>query len=395
MSKAKTALIIGGGVAGPATALALAKAGIQASIYEAHPSTAEGVGAVLSLAPNGLRALRLIDADAPLQAVGQPVPAVVMADGSGNQFAEFAGFPGLPPTLVLARSDLFRVLTDQALASGVPVYHGKRLIRAEQTDNAVTATFADGTNATADVLIGADGIRSTVRTLLDPDAPGPEYGGVLSFGGYARSSGVPTEPGVMYFAFGRVFVGYWRLPDGRICWFGSLPRDEPLTTAEVSQMPAAEWLRQLRELYDGHTPGEALLAHTEPAALMVTGPMERMPSLPCWHRGRIVLVGDSAHAPSSSSGQGASIAVESAIEVARCLRDLPVPDAFVAYEELRRYRVEMIGGNAAATNKAKAGHAGDKPAMPSPEEMFGPVHCHQIAWHEEVRVPAHLSGRAG
>ncbi|MEU8274739.1 FAD-dependent monooxygenase [Microbispora bryophytorum] len=388
MSKVTSALVIGGGIAGPVTALALARAGIRATVYEARDSAADGGGAMLSLAPNGLDALRIVGADEAVRAVGQPVPGVVMADGAGNRLAEFGGFPGLPPTLAMPRAALFRALADHATAAGVRIDHGRRLVRAEETSEGVTATFADGATATADVLIGADGIRSTVRTLIDPGAPGPEYGGVLSFGGYADGGGVRAERGVMHFAFGRTFIGYWRLPDGRVCWFASLPRTEPLTYAEVVRVPAADWLARLRDLYAGHVPGEKLLAGTGPADLMITGPMERMPSVPRWHRGRMVLVGDAAHAPSSSSGQGASLAVESAVELARCLRDLPPAEAFAAFERLRRPRVEMVGGDAAAKNKAKAGQAGDRPAMPAPEQMFAPVHLHHIDWDAPVTAQA-------
>jgi 2-polyprenyl-6-methoxyphenol hydroxylase-like FAD-dependent oxidoreductase len=347
---------------------------------------------MLSLAPNGLDALRIIGADATVAAVGQPVPGVVLADGAGHQLAEFSGFPGLPATLAMPRAELSRALADRATGGGVPIHYGKRLVAVDHTPHAVTAHFADTTTATADLLIGADGIRSTVRKLIDPDAPGPEYGGVLSFGGYATDSTVKAAPGVMYFAFGRAFIGYWRLPDGRICWFASLPRTEPLTTAEVTATPAADWLTQLRELYAGHTPGQTLLAHTDPADLVATGPMERMPSLPRWHAGRIVVVGDSAHAPSSSSGQGASLAIESAIELARCLRDLPIAAALTAYEHLRRARVEAVSGNAAATNKAKAGQAGNTPALPDPAQMFGPLHHHHIDWHQTVAAAPHHHG---
>ncbi|WP_203236602.1 FAD-dependent monooxygenase [Nocardia panacis] len=281
--------------------------------------------------------------------------------------------------------NLFRALADHAVACGVPIEYGKRLVEVRQGANDITAVFSDGSSATADVLIGADGIRSTVRGLIDPDAPGPDYGGVLSFGGFASGAGVNVEPGSMYFAFGRTFMGYWRHVDGRVCWFAAIPRTEPLTAAEVAQVPATDWLERLRELYAGHAPGATLLAQSDPADLMMVGPMERMPSVPRWHRGRMVLVGDAAHAPSSSSGQGASIAIESAVELARCLRDLPSPEeAFAAYERLRRGRVESIGGNAAATNKAKAGQADAKPALPDPEQMFGPVHRHRIAWDESV-----------
>jgi 2-polyprenyl-6-methoxyphenol hydroxylase-like FAD-dependent oxidoreductase len=150
---------------------------------------------------------------------------------------------------------------------------------------------------------------------------------------------------------------------------------------------AADWLTRLRGLYTGHVPGERLLRHTAPDRLMVVGPMERMPSVPHWHRDRMVLVGDAAHAPSSSSGQGASPVIESAVELARCLRDLPTPaEAFAAYEGLRRPRVEAIGLNAAATNKAKAGKTDAAPSFPTPEQMFRPLHFHRIDREQTVTV---------
>ncbi|WP_330460794.1 FAD-dependent monooxygenase [Streptomyces sp. NBC_00820] len=386
MGKVRTAAVIGGGIAGPVTALALRRAGIEAAVHEAYPAAVDDTGALLSLAPNGIDALRTVGADKAVEAVGQPVPGVVMADGDGRRLAEFHGFPGLPVTRAMARADLFRALAGHARAAGVRIEHGRRLVSAEQDEHGVTATFADGTTVTADILVGADGIRSSVRTLIDPHAPGPEYGGVLSFGGCASGSGVEAEPGSMYFAFGRAFIGYWGLPDGRIAWFAGLPSARPSTSAEVRGVPAARWLERLAELYAGHTPGRDLVAHTAPGDLIAVGPMERMPSVPHWHRGRMVLVGDAAHAPSSSSGQGASLAAESAVELARCLRDLPTPEAaFTAYEGLRRARVEMIGSDAAAKNKAKAGQAGAAPALPAPEQMFAPVHRHHIDWDEPVK----------
>ncbi|QHC22674.1 FAD-dependent oxidoreductase [Streptomyces sp. GS7] len=389
-SGVRTALVIGGGVAGPVTALALRKAGIEATVFEAYPAAADGVGAWLGLAPNGQEALRTIGAGAALQAIGRPVPDMVMADGAGNRFASFDGFPELPPTLTLTRAQLFRALTDHATGEGIRFAYGKRLVSAEETPDGVTAHFADGTSTTADILIGADGIRSAVRTVIDPEAPAPEYGGVLSFGGYATPDcGVEAAPGTMYFAFGRAFIGYWKDQDGRLIWFAGLPADTPQTPAEVARTPAAEWLARLRDLYADHLPGKQLLHHTTPDDLMAVGPMERMPSVPHWHRGRMVLVGDAVHAPSSSSGQGASLAIESAVELARCLRDLPTPtEAFAAYEALRRPRVEMIGQAAAATNKVKAGKAEAAPTFPKMEDMLRPLHFHRIDWAETVSAPA-------
>ncbi|WP_405494406.1 FAD-dependent monooxygenase [Nocardia sp. NBC_00511] len=399
MSGIETALVIGGGIAGPVAALALRKAGITATVYEAYDSAATEAGAMLTVAPNGLAALEIIGADKLVQAAGHPLHSMVMETGTGRTLMRVDTLPGLPPSCTMLRADLFRVLHDHVVANGITIEHGKRLVGIEQSDTGVTARFADGTTATGDILIGADGIHSTVRTLIDSDAPGPEYTGLMSFGfGEFTPDGRLSDGGdgaidAMHFAFGkRAFYGYWRQPDGKHVFFSNYPQAEPMTLAEAKAVPAEDWLAKLRAAHVGDSPGEKLFAETSSADMLVTGPMERMPHVPTWHRGRVVLVGDAVHAPSSSSGQGASLAIESAVELARCLRDLPTPaDAFVAYEALRRPRVESISDNAAKTNNGKTSGPVAKALfalmMPiatrtflQPEKMFGPVHRHVIDW---------------
>lgn len=226
MSKVTTALVIGGGVAGPVTAMALSRAGIDAAVYEAYPTTADGVGGSLAIAPNGLAALRIIGAEDTVLAIARPISRMVMAVGT-KRFLEQPGLPGLPP-------------------------------------------------------------------------------------------------------------------------------------------------------------------------LQVLGSLRIMPRLPHWHRGRMVLVGDAAHAPSNSSGQGASLAIESAVQLARCLRDLPdAPSAFAAYERLRRARVEKIAAGAAMANRTKAPGPVARMLMPllmpivmktvmAPEKALAPVQRYEIDWGEPV-----------
>jgi 2-polyprenyl-6-methoxyphenol hydroxylase-like FAD-dependent oxidoreductase len=248
------------------------------------------------------------------------------------------------------------------------------------------------------VLVGADGIRSAVRTLIDPEAVGPQYVGLLGFGGFGGpGEPSPAEPEAMHFAFGkRAFFGYWTLPDGRTGWFSNLPHEKPVPIAEARRVPNGDWLRQLRSAHADDRPAREVLRHADPAELIVVGSLEILPKVRHWHRGRMVLVGDAAHAPSSSSGQGASLSIESAVQVARCLRDLSDPAAaFPAYERLRRDRVEKIAANAAKNNRQKAfgplGSAVMSLAMPlatrtflKPEKMLGPVHNYRIDWAETV-----------
>jgi 2-polyprenyl-6-methoxyphenol hydroxylase-like FAD-dependent oxidoreductase len=392
MTAVRSALVIGAGIAGPVTALALRKAGIEATVYEVHPGTADGLGGTLTVAPNGLDALRAIGADAAVHAVGQPMERTVMADARGRTLAEFGGLPGLPPSRAMWRSDLCRALHDHAAAEGIRIEHGRRLTGIEETPAGITARFADGGAASADVLVGADGIRSTVRALVDPEAPGPGHVPLLNFGG-AADIAVRARPGTTYFVFGRrAFLGYWLEPDGRTAWFGNLPEQTPMTSADARAVPAADWLCRLREAYAGDVPGRELLERTGPDELCAFGSVEIMPAAPRWHRGRTVLVGDAAHAPSPSSGQGASLAMESAVELARCLRDIAdVPAAFAAYERLRRPRVERVAARAAKTNGSKSlGPVATRLMgllMPfatrtflTPERMLGPEQRHRTDW---------------
>jgi 2-polyprenyl-6-methoxyphenol hydroxylase-like FAD-dependent oxidoreductase len=394
VTQISTAIVIGGGIAGPVTAMALRKAGIAATVYEAYPSTADGVGGTLALAPNGLAALKIIGVDQPVIAIGQPISTMVME--IGRKRLEMPSLHGVPPMQMVHRADLYRVLHDAAAAQGITTEYGKRLTSARETTSGIVATFADGSTATAEVLIGADGVRSTVRTLIDPDAPGPRYTGSLGFEATADVD-VPVEPGTITFAFGkRGYYLYWSLPGGGTGWGVNLPQDRPSTMAEARAVPKAEWMRTLRQAYGDDVPGGELLRRSNPEELQVIGSLQIMPPLRHWHRGRMALVGDSAHAPSNSSGQGASLAIESAIEVAHCLRDLPdVPAAFAAYESLRRGRVEGIARRAARANRAKAPGAIGRAIMPilmravmrlamNPEKSLGPVQRHVIDWDARV-----------
>jgi len=395
MSQIKTALVIGGGVAGPVTALALHKAGVQATVYEAYPSTADGIGGSLAIAPNGLSALRTVDAEDAVLAVARPMPRMVMTFG-GKRGGELPGLPGLPPLQLMWRADLHRALHDRAVAQGVQIEHGKRLVSADETASGITARFADGSSAHADILIGADGIRSTVRTLIDLDAPGPRYTGLLGFEATVDHE-VQEGPDTMVFAFGkRAYYLYRARPGGGTEWGANLPQERPLSLAEAREVPAADWLRTLYDAYADDDPGRDLVRGTSPERLQILGSLQIMPSLPHWHRGRMALVGDAAHAPSNTSGQGASLAIESAVQLARCVRDLPdAPAAFTAYERLRRDRVEKVAARASKVNRTKAPGPLTRALMPvvmplmmktvmKPEKAFGPEQRYEIPWNDRV-----------
>jgi 2-polyprenyl-6-methoxyphenol hydroxylase-like FAD-dependent oxidoreductase len=351
------ALIIGGGVAGPVTAMALQRAGIEAAVYEAHVPTDGEAGSYLTVATNGLDALRAIGADGPVLAAGFPTPTNLLLAATGRRLGAVSNGGVLADGTVshtIRRARLYQALDDEAAARGIRVEHGRRLVGAEPTPGGgVTATFADGGTATGDLLVGADGVHSVTRRLLDPAAPEGRYVGLVNFGGYTPGAGDGVEPGAWHMIFGRrAFFGYVADPAGGTVWFANVPRPA-VTPEERAATSADQWRRRLVELFSGDAGPAARLIEAGELQLAAdnTHDLQRVPT---WHRGPMVIVGDAAHAPSPTSGQGASMAAEDGVVLAQCLRDLPsVPEALAAYQHRRRARVERIVAQGARTSSAK------------------------------------------
>jgi 2-polyprenyl-6-methoxyphenol hydroxylase-like FAD-dependent oxidoreductase len=137
------------------------------------------------------------------------------------------------------------------------------------------------------------------------------------------------------------FESTGRCPAAGVWWGANLPSKGYLSLTEARETPAEDWLRTLRDTNADDVPGEMPAWSTAPEALRVTGALHIMPPVPRWHRGRMVPVGDAVHAPSNSSGQGASVEIESGIQLARSLRDeLSAPSAFCnpGYARVRSIR---------------------------------------------------------
>ncbi|MFC5995179.1 FAD-dependent oxidoreductase [Pseudonocardia hispaniensis] len=399
-----TALVIGAGVAGPVAAIALRKAGIAAALYEAHPGAADDVGAFLTLQTNGIDALRAVDAHRAVTGLGFPTPSMRFLSGTGKPLGEVStGAPLADGTVshTLRRADLYRALCDEAARRGAAVHHGKRLVDAESAADGVRARFADGTTAEADLLIGCDGLRSRVREIIDPGAAPARYVPVLNIGGYTRSVRPGAPPGEYQMIFGkRMFFGWAVAPDGEVWWFANPPRRAEPAPGELAAMTTEQWRSWLVDLVAGdRTPAREIIEAT-PGDLRGWATYD-IPAVRTWHRDRMIIIGDAAHATSPASGQGASMAIEDAVVLARCLRDIAdVPAAFAGYEALRRSRVERVVAQGARASSSKAAGpvgrvfrdlllplvlrraAGDNGAS------LAWIHRHHIEWDAPVDVPA-------
>jgi salicylate hydroxylase len=296
------AVVTGSGVAGSASAIALARTGADVIVYEAYEDPAGPVGSYVSLAVNGLRALDALGCLPQVQAAGFPVARQRMWSGSGKLLGDVAR--GRRPedellSVTLMRADLVTALRIAALEAGARIVTGERL------DGPPDPRIAD-----ADLIVGADGIWSATRRALDPAAPEPAYAGLYSVSGTSGSvpAGLPRDGFNWIFAKRGVFI-FLPVPDGTVWWTAQVSAAEPPAD------PAAVGVAELAALFATEEQATAVLR--EATAVRTANLGHVLKPVTRRHDGRIVLIGDAAHPV--GAGQGASIALEDAVILTRHL----------------------------------------------------------------------------
>ncbi|MFS8204106.1 FAD-dependent oxidoreductase [Streptomyces sp. CWNU-52B] len=385
-------LVIGGGIAGTASALALHKAGADVTVYEAHPESAADIGAFLTLASNGMRALAQIDASAAVTAVGFPLRSMRVLDGTGATVAQVPLGEADDPLLrfrCLPRGELAAALQAEAVRRGIDIRHGARLTSVRDTPDAdaVTAHFADGATATGDLLVGADGLNSAVRQGIAPDVQ-PVHAGQRVFYGCTGDRSVAGEDAgdserITMVRGSSAAFGYAVSPGGETYWFARVAGG-PLSADEIAHGSSGHWRELLLSLLrEDSTPAADIVAATT-ERLMVTDATE-IPTGTPWRSGRTLTIGDAAHAASPATGQGASMALEDAVLLAKSLRDAPGTEAALAlYESLRRPRVEenvTVSGRISrgAPPPSRPGR-GAPASRPGDEELVRHLDWHTDLW---------------
>ena len=337
--------VIGGGVAGSASAIALARTGAEVTVYEAYEDPAGPVGSYVSLAVNGLRALDALGCLEPVQRAGFPVARQLMWSGRGKQLGDVArGRSSDDPlhSVTLMRADLVTALRAEALRAGARIVTGERL-----------AGTADPRAAEADLVVGADGIWSETRRELDPAASQPRYAGIYHVSGTSDVSGTldtgRAGPGISGHGFNWIFARhgvfiYLPAPDGTVWWSAQVAAAQrPADLAAVS-------LDDLQETFRTEPQAAAVLrAATGVRAAnlgWVLAPVTRR------HNDRVVLVGDAAQPV--GAGQGASMAMEDAVVLARQLAaSSGVAAGLAAFDRERQPRSGKLAKTEAANRDAK------------------------------------------
>jgi 2-polyprenyl-6-methoxyphenol hydroxylase-like FAD-dependent oxidoreductase len=324
----KTAIVIGGGIAGVAAALAARRAGWHVRVFERAPAI-DRLGAGLMMWANGLQALDHLGLG-DLAAQVEPVaPTAALRNSDGLTFMPLRSGPtpdGHPLMGGISRD----VLHAGLLAALGPehVHTGHHLTGVTQDGYAATATFDNGEVAHGDILVGADGLHSAVREYLYGDGL-PEYAGYTAWRAalpYPRSELTEGESWGSDAVFGQV-----ALPHDHVYWYAAIP-SAPDASAGADERPAL-----LARFGGWHHPIRDVIERTPPGAILRSDLCDRA-SLTRWTDRRITLVGDAAHPMIPSLGQGANQALEDAVVLGRELHHCISAAAALANYEARRFR---------------------------------------------------------
>ncbi len=336
------AAVVGGGLGGMAAAVALAQAGIDVQVYEQAQQLTQ-VGAGVSLAPNGLRMLARLGVGEGVGRVGARYASaqLLLSDGRPvpHEPHEFVQ-PGR--NVGIHRADLLALLAGQ-LAPGT-VRTGHRCTAFSQDGGSATAGFADGTTATADVVIGADGMHSVLQGFVAAAAE-PVFSGVVAYRGLVRRPEAhPADALRMWAGEGRHFLVYPVRAGQLLNYVGFVPSDAPVRESwSAPGDPAA-----LAAHFGGWDPaiGQVIAAISGPGGSGFRWAMYDRAPLPRWSSGRLTLVGDAAHPMLPHLAQGVNQALEDAVALATllgaCAGPAGVPRALTAYQELRRDRTARV-----------------------------------------------------
>lgn len=335
-------LIVGGGITGGVLALALAQRGVHIVLVDLRLELG-GVGHGITLQGNALKAFRAVGIYDRLAEKGFAFNHLRMRTADGQVLAEIAappmGGPGLPGTLGATRGHLADVLADEVVRAGVDVRLGTTLVAIDDHAEQVTVTLSDGSTQTVDLLVGADGIRSTVRSMIGiEEQPRPVGMGIWRT--------VARRPAAMdcselYFGGPKFKAGYTPISE-ELCYAFLL--EENLDRSYVGEGPRGAELKERGQGYGGlwgeirdGLADDAIVNYQWIETICVDSP---------WYRGRTIVIGDAVHACPPLIAQGAAMCAEDAVVLAEMLTSGDrVKDVLPAFMARRFPRVKLVLDN--------------------------------------------------
>lgn len=334
------ALIIGAGIGGMSAAAALKQQGIECEIFEAVKEI-KPVGAALSIWSNGVKCMNHLGMGSIMDNLGGPMHNMAYHDGlSGSVMTQFSLSPlvkavGERPCPV-SRAGLQSQMID--FWGRDKVQFGKRIEKVEQTDTSVTAYFTDGSSATGDMMIAADGTRSVVRTHVLGKELDRRYAGYVNWNGLVDIDAdiAPADQWTTFVGEGKR-VSIMPIADGRFYFFFDVPlplglkEDRTTVIADLKDY-FKDWAAPVQKLInaiDPETTNRIEIHDIDPFDTLV--------------KGNIALLGDSAHSTTPDIGQGGCSALEDSVVLGQCFAETSdIHEAIKDYEEKRRFRVQDL-----------------------------------------------------
>lgn len=328
-------VIIGAGIGGLTAALALRRRGLDAAVYERAPALAE-VGAGIWIGPNAMQIFERLGVDQALAARSLPLRAIEVTNYKGEVFQHIELAPFRREfghtTQSIHRARFQRCLADHV--GRERIHFDRECASVSEESGAPRVTFTDGTSVEADLVIGADGLRSKVREYVLPEVALRDSGQTC-FRGVASMQLPDGEHDVCREVWGdRHRFGYSAIDAERVYWFA--PVSKPFETGDDVRAALLtryeEFPARVREI----------LAATAPSAI-IRGDLADFEPIERWSRGHVVILGDAAHATTPNLGQGAAQAVESAYVLARALATHDtLGEALATYARLRMEKAHHV-----------------------------------------------------
>lgn len=307
----KTVLIVGGGIAGTAAAIMLSKRGIACDVVERKAKAAGATISLLNRSINGLQDLGILDHVLAQATVTTPAAHWRYLDRGGEEMAApsmpWEPDPALPWGLYIMRPHLIDIMRNAAIQAGATIRMGIAADGFEEEPDGITARFSDGTVRRYDLLIGADGVHSSVRATFFPDSPPAVYSGATMFRG--MFSGLSADLPSGAYVSGDHMVMTHRVPDGRVYMAtGQKYADRPWIEQDEARRIVRDILSNytaplIRGFADRITDDYQIVVN-DYNLLLVPSP---------WHRRRVLLIGDAAHATAANLSYGGGLAIEDGV----------------------------------------------------------------------------------
>ena len=331
----KKAIIVGGGIGGLSVGIALQRIGIDVTVFE-RADELLAVGSALPLWSNALRSLQKLGMSDAIEAIGASVNAGSITTWQGDILCDLRT-EDLLKRLGTINSVVHRAELHAALLAALgkeKVSLGKTCIGFTQDETGACVRFADGEEACGDLIIGADGLHSVLRSQLF-GARKPRYAGYTCWRGIAHIE----RTGLETWAWGKGYqFGITPMSNGRAYWFA-----QRYTPEGATDKPGGRKREVLELFHDWHDPIPAVIESTDETNILRNDVYESK-HLHHWSAGRVALLGDAAHAMTPNLGQGGCLAIEDAVVLGECLKANPdIASALKSYEKRRIRRVNNIG----------------------------------------------------